>query len=468
MSEASVAAGGKAITARAVSDSSSPAFQAAVLSSELLRIRTMLAIIAGFALFVLVRDALRGYWGHAALFLPFLSIAALYEWVMFTAVRRASVAGRDVSTGLRILNVIIESQFPTIAILLLAQLPVLGKAGALLSPPLLAYLLLVLLSTLRLDPNLSLLTGVLSTAGYFGLIVFLRSGLKVLDLPAAVFSGHLIALLAGGIVAAAVSRRILTYVEAALREAELQHKVDQVHSELDLARKIQQGLLPKKAPAVAPFEVAGWNLPADQTGGDYFDWQDLADGRLAVTLADVSGHGIGPALITAASRAYARGSLPGSGSLQVAFNRLNKLLAADLPPAKFVTLVAAVLDPTSSKVEMLSAGHGPLLLYRADQNTFSRLNPDGIPLGMIPVFQYPGSSEFEMKKGDLLVLLTDGFLEWENPKGDFYGPERAEACLLKHAHLSAAEMIKKLYEEVILFSEGTSQADDLTAVVIKR
>src|SRR6185437_2640953 len=113
----------------------------------------------------------------------------------------------------------------------------------------------------------------------------------------------------GGILAAVVAGRIRTHVAAALREAELKSKLDQVDHDLDIARSIQQDLLPAHSPILENFDVAGWNEPANETGGDYFDWQSLPDGRLAISLADATGHGIGPALVSALCRAYARANL---------------------------------------------------------------------------------------------------------------------------------------------------------------
>jgi len=113
-------------------------------------------------------------------------------------------------------------------------------------------------------------------------------------------------ILSGGIIAAIVAGEIRIHVSAALREAELQQQLDQVNHDLDIARSIQQGLLPTTSPKLADFEIAGWNQPADLTGGDYFDWQSLPDGRVAISLADATGHGIGPALVSTSCRAYSR------------------------------------------------------------------------------------------------------------------------------------------------------------------
>jgi serine phosphatase RsbU (regulator of sigma subunit) len=181
-----------------------------------------------------------------------------------------------------------------------------------------------------------------------------------------------------------VAGQIRIHVSAALREAELQRALERMNHDLGIARSIQQGLLPRHPPDLAGFEIAGWNQPADQTGGDYFDWQALPDGRFAISLADVTGHGIGPALVMAACRAYARASFLAGGDPSTVLDRLNQLLAEDLPADRFVTFAVALLDPVESKLQLLSAGHGPILWYRPATGEIRNLDAQGIPLGLIP------------------------------------------------------------------------------------
>jgi hypothetical protein len=122
--------------------------------------------------------------------------------------------------------------------------------------------------------------------------------------PAEYYAGNTIIMLAAGFVAGEVARQIRRHVGAALRE---EREVERLRGELETARSIQQGLLPKEAPKISGYEIAGWNKPADETGGDYFGWQELPDRRFAFTLADVTGHGIGAALVAATCHAYTAG-----------------------------------------------------------------------------------------------------------------------------------------------------------------
>jgi serine phosphatase RsbU (regulator of sigma subunit) len=274
--------------------------------------------------------------------------------------------------------------------------------------------------------------------------------------------------LAGGVVAAFVAGQIRVHVSAALREAELQSQLERVSHDLDIARSIQQGLLPTHPPGLDSFEIAGWNQPADQTGGDYFDWQALPDGRLAISLADATGHGIGPALVSASCRAYARASFLFGAEQDGVLSHLNGLLAEDLPTNRFVTFAAVFLDPSTSQVKILSAGHGPILWYKYPTDHIERLEAQGIPLGMIAGVPYAHGTEGHLAPGDILALITDGFFEWENPDGEEFGVPRLEYVLRAARDLSAEQVIERLRAAVAEFCQGTEQMDDLTVVILRR
>ncbi|MFZ9032993.1 MAG: cache domain-containing protein [Anaerohalosphaeraceae bacterium] len=240
-----------------------------------------------------------------------------------------------------------------------------------------------------------------------------------------------------------------------------------LQQDLEIARLIQQGLLPRQALEIEGFDLAGWNQPADQTGGDYFDWQQMPDGRVAISLADVTGHGIGPALVTAVCRAYSRASMSSESDLGIAIDRINNMLVEDLPVERFVTFVVALLDPTDSKIQLLSAGHGPILLYTASDDRIQDFIADDIPLGLGLDIGYGPAREIMLTEGDMLVLVTDGFFEWENADGEMFGLTRLQETIAKYKDRPAKEIISSLYKEVVEFSGGTKQQDDLTAVILK-
>jgi serine phosphatase RsbU (regulator of sigma subunit) len=393
--------------------------------------------------------------------------------MMLRAIRKALRDENEVAQEKWALNVFVESQIPTVALFLLLATQWLSPYQVLVAPAVLLYFLLIILSTLRLSPALTVLTGLLSALGYlfvtaYTLAKFQNSQPQSGAFPVAVYFAYAGLILAGGILAAFVAARIRTHVAAALKEAELQSKLEQVNHDLDLARSIQQNLLPTKAPELENFDLAGWNKPADQTGGDYFDWQSLADGRLAISLGDATGHGIGPALISSLCRAYTRASLVVDNGHPRVLERLNRLLADDLSANRFVTFALVFLDPANCRVEILSAGHGPILWYRHATDELESLEAQGIPLGMIAGVGYEQALVRQLAPNDMIVLVTDGFYEWENPDGEEFGLQRLESVIRQSHSLSAEQVIAKLRSAVESFCKGTEQKDDLTAVVLKR
>ncbi len=243
---------------------------------------------------------------------------------------------------------------------------------------------------------------------------------------------------------------------------------ERVQHDLEIARSIQQSLLPGGPPEIEGFEIAGWSQPADETGGDYYDWQQLPDGRVAVSLADVTGHGVGPALVTAVCRSYARASFPSRESLGTLVNRINELLVEDLTTGRFVTFVVACLDPAAARVQLLSAGHGPLFLYTAHDGRVQEFKAHDIPFGIAAEVGYGPPQEIVLAPGDLLVLITDGFFEWANAAGEQFGTARLRETIRTASELPPQEMISRIYDAVREFVGNTAQDDDLTAVVVKR
>ena len=153
------------------------------------------------------------------------------------------------------------------------------------------------------------------------------------------------------------------------RNAEkVRREKERIEHDLDIARHIQQSLLPSKPLITKNFQIAGLNYAADQTGGDYYDWLELPDGKIAISIADVSGHGIGPALIVAVCRAYFRASTRWQDDLNSVISYVNKLLTEDLTSGRFVTVAIGMLDMVNNKMEYYSAGHAPTFFYNARQH----------------------------------------------------------------------------------------------------
>jgi sigma-B regulation protein RsbU (phosphoserine phosphatase) len=242
-----------------------------------------------------------------------------------------------------------------------------------------------------------------------------------------------------------------------------------IEHDLDIARRIQVGLLPTAKPDLADYDIAGWSRAANKTGGDYFDWQRLPDGRILVSLADVSGHGIGPALVAAVCRAYARASVAANErELDRIVNRLNDLLVDDMPEGRFVTFAGVLLDPAGHRAQMISAGHGPLFRCVQARGELVESGADGLPLGLISDGDYAPGDEFTLAPGDSILLVTDGLFEWTRSDNEPYGLERLRESIRRHARSESDEIISSLYREASEFVCGVDQGDDVTIVVVRR
>jgi serine phosphatase RsbU (regulator of sigma subunit) len=454
----------------------SRAFHEAELRSEHTRVNVLLRLFAGLLGLVLIRGAVSLAEGRHSVVWPFgvlLAMIAVYEVMWLRFVNGSIESNRPVSRNAWTFNSLIESLVPTAALFLEIRTSFVGPDRALSSPVVLTYLLFIILSALHLNPGLSRLTGVFSMAGYLAVSIYVfltfpeNSASESLMLYGTAFSSSALLLL-GGFATGAVAQQIRTHVLAALHDAESRARIAQLEQSLDIARSIQQGLLPKTPPQVCGFDIAGWNQPADETGGDYFDWQQLADGRAALTVADVSGHGIGPALCMASCRAYARACLAAGTDLPGFLLRMNQLLDGDLPLAKFVTMVVGLLDPEDQTLRLISAGHGPLFFYSSKEDKVYILDAQGPPLGLLPQSNYGAPEILKVLPGDILVLITDGFTEWANADGEEFGADRLMEVVRACRDMPSAGIISELYSAVIRFAGPTPQRDDLTGLVVKR
>jgi serine phosphatase RsbU (regulator of sigma subunit) len=403
----------------------------------------------------------------------FLAVFLLYELGMLRAVTSASQNKGDLPPAVWHLNIALETCIPALALTFLSSGSIEAAYRPLANPVVLLYFIFIILSSLRLDPASSRISGFVAAVTYLlaalhGGWVPSFGGAGALLSPERAVVGFALMFVVGGFVAGAVAGEIRKQVEAALREAEVKRQVERLEHDLEVARSIQQSLLPTSAPHIEGFEIAGWNQPADQTGGDYYDWQVLPDGRVLIALADVTGHGIGPALLAAVCRAYARANFAPEPQLGAAMQRMNSALCQDIGTGRFVTFVAVVCTPRSPRVELLSAGHGPLFVYWLREDRFDSMNAQGLPLGLMPDLASEPPKLLEFSPGDILVLTTDGFFEWADASGQEFGVKRLESVVRGLRDRHPAEIISGLYKAVIEFSGGTKQADDLTAVVIKK
>jgi phosphoserine phosphatase RsbU/P len=235
-----------------------------------------------------------------------------------------------------------------------------------------------------------------------------------------------------------------------------------------IAREIQQSLLPQRTPELGGYELAGFNKAADDTGGDTYDFLPLDDGRCMLTVADATGHGIGPALVIAEARAMLRAIARKDADVSTVLEAMNELLYEDLRDERFVTCFLGVLDPSTHRLTYASAGHGPMLFYSADRDEFEQVNATGLPLAILGDAEYDTRIEHEFAPGDFVVVLTDGFFEADSPSGEMFGMDRVMELLRENRDRPVDEMIDRLHQAVRAHAGSLPQGDDLTAVILRR
>jgi len=238
-----------------------------------------------------------------------------------------------------------------------------------------------------------------------------------------------------------------------------------LEKELAIAREIQASFLPKRAPEVPGFELAGATQPHDEVGGDYFDFIRVSDTRLGIAIADVSGKGIPAALIMAGFRMSLLAEIRNEFTMRAVMRKVNSLLHESMERDKFVTMFYGMLDWKNRVLSFSNAGHNPPLLLRRDGRV-QYLLEGGVALGVLPDARYE-DRPVALEPGDVLLLYTDGVSEAESPTGEQYGTRRLEGCLKRLAQGTANEILKGVVDDVTAYAGEHGVSDDLTLVVIK-
>jgi serine phosphatase RsbU (regulator of sigma subunit) len=243
----------------------------------------------------------------------------------------------------------------------------------------------------------------------------------------------------------------------------------EVRDQLRVARDIQRRLLPDKPTTIAGVQLAGVSEPFERVGGDYFDYFPLGRDRVGLAVADVSGHGIGPALIMSDVRAHVRCLLQSRGSLGGLYGDLNRALYSDLGGDMFVTLFVAVFDRTRHQLEFQTAGHPPPFVYRPSTGTFQSMSSNAPALGFDDEISAGPCPSLTLSPGDYIVCYTDGVTETRRDAGKMYGEERLKE-IIRHGiggDTSPAELVDAVKADLDAFRGGRSQTDDVTLLVAR-
>ena len=234
-----------------------------------------------------------------------------------------------------------------------------------------------------------------------------------------------------------------------------------------VASEIQRSLFPKASPELSGFDVGGVSHPAEAAGGDYYDYLEMPDSKWGFVVGDVSGHGVGPALLMAETRAYLRLLAREGDDATEILERANQMISEDVDGERYVTAVYVALDPETKTIHWGSAGHTPGFVINRKGGTNAKLTRTGVPLGMRPDSTYESPKPLSLESGDIVLLATDGIDEAVNAQNEFFGLENAVKVIHENRDASAADIVERLYAAVKEFAGEAAIEDDVTALVIK-
>jgi sigma-B regulation protein RsbU (phosphoserine phosphatase) len=244
-----------------------------------------------------------------------------------------------------------------------------------------------------------------------------------------------------------------------------------MQSSLELARNIQQRLLPKSAPKLQNFDIAGMCQYSDETGGDYYDYmsmEEIEPGKVSVMLGDVTGYGIGAALLMASARSLLRNNIRYfKYDLSKILFEFNNEMTRDTDSDKFITLFIGVLQNEGRSITWALGGHDPAIWYRESTDEYEELGSQGVPIGFVPNMSFEQAGPVNLFPGDVITIGTDGIWEAPNETGEMFGKERLREVIRKHKKDSAENICQAIIQSVLEFTLPHPQDDDITVVVIK-
>jgi serine phosphatase RsbU (regulator of sigma subunit) len=248
-----------------------------------------------------------------------------------------------------------------------------------------------------------------------------------------------------------------------LRVAEVQER-ERIEQELQVARQIQQALLPEATPELYGWQLAAYYKPAREVGGDFYDFLELEDGRLGLVVGDATGKGMPAALVMATTRGMLRAVAQSLDSPGEVLQRVNDALYPDIPSEMFVTCFYAILDPKGGTLGYANAGHDlPYLWHSGDAE---ELRARGMPLGLMPRMSYE-EREAVLREGDSVLFYSDGLVEAHDPHYEMFGFPRLRALIAEHG--KKRSLVDSLLEELYSFvGENWEQEDDITLLALER
>lgn len=237
--------------------------------------------------------------------------------------------------------------------------------------------------------------------------------------------------------------------------------------EMELAREVQQGMLPKQGVRFPGFKAVGWSKAASVTGGDCYDLWTTNDGRLGIFVGDASGHGVGPALIVSQVRTLVRALCDHLSDPHDLFDCVNARLADDLNPGSFVTAFLGFLSP-DGELRWTSAGHGPFFIRRSSDALLHKLTPPAAPLGIVKSYVGKRPRPVQLRGGATLAILSDGVFEARAPDGELLETDRVRDFFDRHRDQDAPIQLDALRADLTAWQKGAEPMDDQTVIIVTR
>ena len=264
----------------------------------------------------------------------------------------------------------------------------------------------------------------------------------------------------------AVSRQVQAAIENAKLHQEALEK-ETIEKELAVAGDIQKKILPESLPKIDGYDLAGFNVPSKEVGGDYYNVIALKDGRYALIIADVAGKGVPAALLVSTLDAALNSFLDMQIPLDEMAKKINTIIYKSSPPDKFITFFVAILDPKSGELDIVNAGHNPSLILDT-KNKMQKIEAGGVAFGMFDMGLPFEGQKLKLKKGERLFMYTDGVPEAMNKNEEEYSDEKMERFFQKKRPKKAQTFVKNIVADVKKHVGKTPQSDDITVLYLIR
>ena len=242
---------------------------------------------------------------------------------------------------------------------------------------------------------------------------------------------------------------------------------ERMSNELDVASRIQKKILPADMDEIFGLEIAQYFEPAKEIGGDYYDYTILDDNVFSITIADVSGKGVPAAFLLALGRSVLKTlTLTGDFAPNENLNELNKIIYSDITEDMFITMIHSKYNRENKTLYYSNAGHNPLVVYRAKEDTVELHTVKGVAIGFLDEYRYK-QGEIQLDKGDIVIFYTDGITEAENKDKEMFGTDRLKEVIYQNKDKSPKELREEILEAINRFRKDYEQTDDLTFVILK-